>query len=139
MPEGEVYKCLNEKRVRHVAMCLASGDVLGGLNAHTTQTGRFKDAPWVRHTGAVFITHVHYRLALNIVATPITSFVSSRQVIEVVRDALIAHQGAYEECDILHQDLSVGNIMVHENKGVLIDWDFAKLAHDILLIRSRSL
>ncbi|KAG1869753.1 hypothetical protein C8R48DRAFT_567043, partial [Suillus tomentosus] len=71
--------------------------------------------------------HIHYCLVLNIVATPITSFISSRQVVEVVQDALIAHQDAYEDCDILHRDLSVGNIMVHENEGILIDWDLAKL------------
>ncbi|KAG2113787.1 uncharacterized protein F5147DRAFT_571039 [Suillus discolor] len=130
IPEGDVYKRLNEKHVRHVATCLASGDVLGGSNAHTTQTGRFKDAPWARPTGAILIAHVHYRLVLNIVTTPITSFVSSRQVVEVVRDALIAHQDAYEDCDILHRDLSVGNIMVHENEGILIDWDLAKSTQD---------
>ncbi|KAG2086971.1 uncharacterized protein F5147DRAFT_781478 [Suillus discolor] len=130
IPEGDVYKCLNEKHVRHVATCLAFGDVLGGSNAHTTQTGHFKDAPWARPTGAILIAHVHYRLVLNIVATPITSFISSRQVVEVVRDALIAHQDAYEDCDILHCDLSVGNIMVRENEGILIDWDLAKLTQD---------
>ncbi|KAG1866885.1 hypothetical protein F4604DRAFT_1585206 [Suillus subluteus] len=138
IPEGDVYKCLNEKCVHHVATCLASGDVLGGSNTHTTQTGHFKDAPWVHPTGTVLISHVHYHLVLNIIATLITSFVSSRQVIEATQDALIGIKIKqhvlflmYEDCDILHHDLSVGNIMVHENEGVLIDWDLTKLTHDL--------
>ncbi|KAG1904821.1 uncharacterized protein F5891DRAFT_944948 [Suillus fuscotomentosus] len=138
IPEGDVYKHLNEKHVRHIATCLASGDVLGGSNAHTTQTGCFKDVSWARPTGAILIAHVHYRLVLNIVTTPITSFVSSHQY--VILSILgrwpshlilsLAHQDAYEDCNILHCDLSVGNIMVHENEGILIDWDLAKLTRD---------
>ncbi|KAG2094040.1 uncharacterized protein F5147DRAFT_585201, partial [Suillus discolor] len=28
---------------------------------------------------------------------------------------------------ILHRDLSAGNIVIHDGKGILIDWDLSKL------------
>lgn len=36
-----------------------------------------------------------------------------------------AHQQAYA-IGILHRDLSVGNIIIVNGRGYLIDWDFAK-------------
>ncbi|KAG1741399.1 hypothetical protein EDD22DRAFT_764795, partial [Suillus occidentalis] len=37
------------------------------------------------------------------------------------------HKGALELVKVLHQDLSVGNIVIYKGKGHLIDWDLAKL------------
>ena len=36
-----------------------------------------------------------------------------------------AHQDAYV-LGILHRDISVGNIVIYEGKGWLIDWDMSK-------------
>ncbi|KAG1765581.1 hypothetical protein EDD22DRAFT_765760, partial [Suillus occidentalis] len=68
--------------------------------------------------------HIHYRLALNLVGKPLTQFESSREVVQAVRDALIAHDDACNKAGVLHQDLSVGN---HGVIGILIDWNLAKL------------
>jgi len=35
----------------------------------------------------------------------------------------LAHDGAYYDASILHRDISVGNIMISEGGGFLIDWD----------------
>ncbi|KIM40755.1 hypothetical protein M413DRAFT_56423, partial [Hebeloma cylindrosporum] len=33
------------------------------------------------------------------------------------------HDAAYFDARILHRDISVGNILIHNGKGLLIDWD----------------
>jgi tRNA A-37 threonylcarbamoyl transferase component Bud32 len=38
-----------------------------------------------------------------------------------------AHKDAYEVAKILHRDLSVKNIIIFRGKGILIDWDLAKV------------
>lgn len=38
-----------------------------------------------------------------------------------------AHQDVYQNAKILHRDLSVGNIIIYQGKGFLINWDLAKL------------
>ncbi|KAG2752227.1 hypothetical protein P692DRAFT_20653386, partial [Suillus brevipes Sb2] len=40
-----------------------------------------------------------------------------------------AHKGAFELAKVLHQDLSVGNIVIYKGKGHLVDWDLAKLVN----------
>jgi len=35
----------------------------------------------------------------------------------------VAHDAAYYDASILHRDISVGNIMISEGGGFLIDWD----------------
>ncbi|KAG6850219.1 hypothetical protein H0H93_016398 [Arthromyces matolae] len=47
---------------------------------------------------------------------------------QVVYDAFIAHQQAYQRCNLLiHRDVSAKNILIDENgRGVLNDWDLAK-------------
>ena len=37
-----------------------------------------------------------------------------------------AHKEAFEKAKILHRDISVGNIIITERGGLLIDWDLAK-------------
>lgn len=38
-----------------------------------------------------------------------------------------AHSEAYDKVEILHYDISVGNIMIDQHdRGLLIDWDLSK-------------
>ncbi|KAG0691449.1 hypothetical protein DFH29DRAFT_1011176 [Suillus ampliporus] len=71
--------------------------------------------------------HTLHRLVLDIVGEKLTDFESSHQLVQSVHDALLAHKDAYEIVKILHWDLSVGNIIVYRGKGILIDWDLAKV------------
>ncbi|KAG1826420.1 hypothetical protein EV424DRAFT_1537521 [Suillus variegatus] len=75
----------------------------------------------------VITLHILHRLALNIVGQKLSNFESSHQLVQSIRDVLIAHKDTYELAKMLHWDLSVGNIVIHEGIGILIDWDLAKL------------
>jgi len=71
--------------------------------------------------------YVHYRLVLETLGQPLNTFKSTRQLCEVIRDAIVAHTVAYEKTHILHRDVSAGNILITEGgSGVLIDWDLSK-------------
>jgi thiamine kinase-like enzyme len=40
---------------------------------------------------------------------------------------LTAHISAYENAQVLHRDVSAGNILITDNgSGILIDWDLSK-------------
>ena len=42
-------------------------------------------------------------------------------------DNNVAHDDAFFEADILHRDISVGNIVIlNDGTGLLIDWDLCK-------------
>ncbi|KAI0329809.1 hypothetical protein GY45DRAFT_1371335 [Cubamyces sp. BRFM 1775] len=58
-----------------------------------------------------------------------------------MRDVLLAHRMAWEQYGILHRDISVGNILIHDVDdgtqksraiGLLTDWDLAKTKEGIL-------
>ncbi|KAH9903291.1 hypothetical protein C8Q73DRAFT_635406 [Cubamyces lactineus] len=76
----------------------------------------------------------HVRLVMKEVCRPLESFSDWRELVSVVRDALRAHQSAWEDHGLLHCDLSVGNILIYEKPvvpqpeiiGLLADWDLAK-------------
>ena len=38
----------------------------------------------------------------------------------------IAHEEAYMKARVLHCDISIGNIIIIEGRGILIDWDLSK-------------
>ncbi|KAG2739839.1 hypothetical protein P692DRAFT_201657401, partial [Suillus brevipes Sb2] len=110
--EGETYRLLMSHKVRNIATCLAYHDL--------------SSAAWARSNTAT-TPHILHHLALNIVGNKLTKFQSSRQLVQSVRDALIAHKDAYELAKVLHRDLSVGNVIIYKGVGILIDWDLAKL------------
>ncbi|KAG2335593.1 hypothetical protein BDR05DRAFT_898143, partial [Suillus weaverae] len=126
LPEGETYKLLKSNKVRNVATCIAFHDVIHPVPQQNTQTVKFRNAEWACPNQAV-TPHTLHRLVLDIVGEKLTDFESSRQLVQSVRDALIAHHDAFENAKILHRDLSVGNIVIYRGKGFLIDWDLAKL------------
>ncbi|KAG1785678.1 uncharacterized protein HD556DRAFT_1213926, partial [Suillus plorans] len=39
------------------------------------------------------------------------------------------HKDTFELAKVLHQDLSVGNVVIYKGKGYLIDWDLSKLVN----------
>jgi RIO-like serine/threonine protein kinase len=44
---------------------------------------------------------------------------------------VMAHTDAYNKTQILHRDVSAGNILItEEGKGILIDWDLSKKVKD---------
>ncbi|KAG6376717.1 hypothetical protein JVT61DRAFT_1735 [Boletus reticuloceps] len=97
--EGDIYKLLPEKQVRNVPQCIAA---------------RLK-------------SHRHYRLVLDDVGVKLMEFRSSRELVQAVSDALDAHEDAVKKSLVLHWDISPGNIIIVNGRGMLIDWDLCKL------------
>ncbi|KAG1802899.1 uncharacterized protein HD556DRAFT_1304139 [Suillus plorans] len=126
LPEGETYKLLKSHNVCNVATCIAFHDVIHPIPQQNTQTVKFRSAKWACPNKAV-TPHTLHHLVLDLVGEKLTDFESSHQLVQSVRDALLAHQDAYSNAKILHRDLSVGNIVIYRGKGFLIDWDLAKL------------
>ncbi|KAG2341489.1 hypothetical protein BDR05DRAFT_846224, partial [Suillus weaverae] len=126
LPEGETYKLLKSHNVRNVATCIAYHDVPFPITQQLNQTVKFSIAIWAR-PNTVITPHILHCLVLDIVGRKLTKFESSHQLVQSIRDALIAHKDAHDLAKLLHRDLSVGNIVIHRNSGILIDWDLAKL------------
>ncbi|RPD54828.1 hypothetical protein L227DRAFT_657328 [Lentinus tigrinus ALCF2SS1-6] len=75
----------------------------------------------------------HMRFVIDIVGRPITSFRSTKELITAMRDAIIGHKLACEHAGVLHRDISVGNILIVENRdehpfaGFLHDFDYSSI------------
>ncbi|KAL7277786.1 hypothetical protein ACG7TL_008729 [Trametes sanguinea] len=84
-------------------------------------------------------THRHYRLVVKEVGLPLKQFPCGRILVWSIRDAIIAHQDAYEKAKMMHRDISVGNILIipttgNDGKttyqGLLADWELSKRLDD---------
>ncbi|KAG6807461.1 hypothetical protein H0H92_007369 [Tricholoma furcatifolium] len=124
-PEHEIYRQLHEHKVPHILQVIDAEDV--GTADHATQTEK-----WVLVTKLKrnIRTLRHYRIAIEYVPCRLDQFTHVRQMITAIRDAAIAHSIAATVAQILHRDISVGNIMFriddHGNvHGYLIDWDLS--------------
>ncbi|KAG1734425.1 uncharacterized protein EDB91DRAFT_1250943 [Suillus paluster] len=123
--EGETYKRLKEAKVVNVTTCIACHDV-PSIPQKLPQSFKFAGMSWASPLDTL-TPHSHYRLVLDIVGEALINFPSSHWLVEAVWDALLAHKDAYEKAGVLHRDLSIGNIVIYFGKGILIDWDLAKL------------
>ncbi|EEB89257.1 hypothetical protein MPER_12664 [Moniliophthora perniciosa FA553] len=111
--EGITYQKLRDAEVRNVPTVIASGDIPG---QQTVSFGSKAMNP-----------QKHYRIVFREVASDIVTYGSTSKLVAVVRDALQAHQDAFEKARILHRDISSGNILItNEGKGLLIDWEFSE-------------
>ncbi|KAH8913522.1 hypothetical protein BT69DRAFT_1254946 [Atractiella rhizophila] len=116
--EGTIYGLLHERKVKNIPTVLVDQDV-------ETQN------PLQEATGANGARMKHYRIVLNEVGEPLSNFKSSWELVKVLFDAFTAHQQAVQYANLLHRDVSVGNILLlrtedGEARGMLIDWEFAK-------------
>ncbi|KAA1467100.1 hypothetical protein DENSPDRAFT_868861 [Dentipellis sp. KUC8613] len=121
--EFQVYEKLHAKHVKNIPKCRCGGDI----GEQKTRTHDFQDSTWRCGKHRV-MPHHHYRLALQvIVGRPLYEYKSTKELCTVILDALIALGEAYSLADILHRDVSGGNILINEEgRGVLIDWDLSK-------------
>ncbi|KAK0495542.1 hypothetical protein EDD18DRAFT_1392243 [Armillaria luteobubalina] len=123
--EGQIYERLHKAEVPHIAEFILAGDIPG-----PTHKTVFKPGFGLQRQ------YQHYRLVLGTIGRPLTSFGSSWEMVNAVKDALIAHQQAFEKLQIMHQDISVGNVLITEDinghlGGILIDWDLCQLTDKI--------
>ncbi|KAH9017119.1 hypothetical protein EDB83DRAFT_2679871 [Lactarius deliciosus] len=131
--EGDVYRELHDAQVSNIARLGLAGDVpllpeCGRTDCPAVQRTMTQDfvKDWCPGRPRVD-PYVHYRLVLETLGSPLNTFKSTRELCEVIRDAIKAHTGAYERVGILHRDVSAGNILITDNgSGILIDWDLSK-------------
>jgi len=88
--EGLVYNSLKKASVRHVPDCLSSGDILTD-QYHLTKTCQYVAEPWACYSITRLIRHRHYRLTLDVIGRSLMTFKSSREMVSVVRDAVIGN------------------------------------------------
>ncbi|TFY69132.1 hypothetical protein EVG20_g3282 [Dentipellis fragilis] len=110
------------RSVRNIAPLVCGGDVAGQM----TVTQNFAGAAW--RSGK--LPHQHNWLALGIIGRPLKDFKSTKEMVRAVYHAFIAHWDAYSLADVLHCDISGGNILIVDDgdttRGILIDWDLSK-------------
>ena len=95
--EGDVYRELDEAEVRNIAKMGPAGDVrhvqVSSAGSHKTRTQDYLRSPGGRNAWCYgrpsVVPYVHYRLVLKTVGMPLSHFKSTRQLCEVIRDAVI--------------------------------------------------
>ncbi|KAI9065679.1 hypothetical protein FKP32DRAFT_1623592 [Trametes sanguinea] len=85
--------------------------------------------------------HRHYRIVVNEVSLPLSQFSCGRQLVSIICDCVKAHRDAIEKSEIIHRDVSGGNILIHpivkpvgkdgrssrvKWEGLLSDWEMSK-------------
>ncbi|KAI0245238.1 hypothetical protein BJV78DRAFT_540079 [Lactifluus subvellereus] len=120
--EGDMYRELHNAEVPNIAALGRAGDVpLSPQHANTVplDAQRTKTQDYVK--GGVLgyrwcpgrprvDPYVHYRLVLETLGQPLNTFRSTRQLCEVIRDAIVAHTVAYEKAGILHRDKLIKDV-----------------------------
>ena len=100
--EGDVYRELHEAQVSHIAKLGPAGDVPLSTDTRPDLVQRTRTQDFVTGSGGghdwcpgrpTVDPHVHYRLVLETLGRPLTTFESTRQLCEVIRDAIIGMWG----------------------------------------------
>ncbi|KAI0324060.1 hypothetical protein GY45DRAFT_469684 [Cubamyces sp. BRFM 1775] len=88
--------------------------------------------------------HAHYRIVVQEVAKPLSEFLSGKHLVSVIIDCVRAHRDAVAKANVVHRDVSSGNILIlpkvvyNKNtgkprvawKGLLADWELSKPIHE---------
>ncbi|KAF9485119.1 hypothetical protein BDN70DRAFT_792271, partial [Pholiota conissans] len=123
--EGDIYAHLRNHGVRHIAPFGAGNDV----RDHATVTAKFAKEEWscipspANDVKPIIPELVQYRMILLVLGRTLNEYDCTKQFVGAVRDAMEAHDDAYFKAKVLHRDISVGNILITETGGLLIDWD----------------
>ncbi|KAI9062397.1 hypothetical protein FKP32DRAFT_1652944 [Trametes sanguinea] len=133
--EGDILSYLNEKGVSNVPTALYHGDV----EDHRTISQDFCKCAKPGLLKCRMKAHRHYRLVVKEVGLPLQEFPCGRILLWVIRDAVKAHREAYTKANVMHRDISVGNILIippngknrkSTYQGLLADWELSKRLGD---------
>ncbi|KAI0663917.1 hypothetical protein C8Q70DRAFT_905386, partial [Cubamyces menziesii] len=139
--EGEILKKLNsdgdDGPVPYVPTLRYHGDV-------ESQETRSQEIWKKQHKDEVekdcpLKKHRHYRLVVNEVGISLDKFESACELIGVIIDCIQAHGHAYKRKNLIHRDISAGNVLIYpkvtqyehgnvvvERVGLLADWELAE-------------
>ncbi|KAF8871380.1 hypothetical protein CPB84DRAFT_1754047 [Gymnopilus junonius] len=128
---SEVLKALNDNGFRSVPTKFLCGNGLVRPYQYMV-TNHCIAEPW-NIGGKVkdFVEHTHNRFQkiLSVFTFSILSRQSNfrKPFMPPLLIPFSAHKDAYEKCDILHQDISAGKILLtQDGGGILTDWDLAR-------------
>ncbi|KAK0466194.1 uncharacterized protein EV420DRAFT_1710145 [Desarmillaria tabescens] len=132
--ESVILKALNVAGVCSVPTFICGSIVSGQKIA----SRKYIDKDWNLGTHPpLTCIREHRQVRLIEVGQPLNKFKSSEQLTRVVYEAFLAHEAAFTTCNILHRDISCGNILIaYDDKapkdnydgggrGLLNDWDIA--------------
>ncbi|CAL1708971.1 unnamed protein product [Somion occarium] len=133
LSEAEIYDTLKRNNVPFLPEVIAAGDVYVKAKKKKVyqrtltqkwSTANSKPTLWCL-PGASLRALVHCRVVQEL-AYPLMSALSSKEVVQAVRDAIEAIKVAYHDAKFFHRDISTGNIMINKSgRGILNDWDHA--------------
>ncbi|KAH9933081.1 hypothetical protein B0H21DRAFT_835803 [Amylocystis lapponica] len=121
----KTYQRLHAKGIRFIATLICAGDV--GVPAQQMRT------------------HV-FASEIGQVGRPLEDYEHSYEMVTVMQDALQAHEDAWLKAEVLHGDISPGNILINDDTedgdyhrvvnskrpiGFLNDWDSCKYKEDL--------
>ncbi|KAI0947737.1 hypothetical protein AcW1_009421 [Taiwanofungus camphoratus] len=155
--EGNVVRLLNEKEVKNIPTLVCHGDIedqctvvqdlwedkskvaTRSLVASGSSSVARISVMSPRNEWNPLKSHTHYRLVTAEVGRPLSDFRKGRELVKVMYDCLIGHQQAVEKANILHRDISAGNLLIVEYeiidsngrktiewRGMLNDWELSK-------------
>ncbi|KAI9058412.1 hypothetical protein FKP32DRAFT_1606819 [Trametes sanguinea] len=84
--------------------------------------------------------HKHYRLVVKEVGMKLVNFQDGQQLLQIIYDCVFAHKEAVVKANIMHRDISGGNILILPQAvvddgdgsismrwtGLLVDWELSK-------------
>ncbi|KAH9847665.1 hypothetical protein C2E23DRAFT_787100 [Lenzites betulinus] len=107
-----------------------------GHPQHQTYSWRlvFGEKTWHRERS-------HMRMVIDDVGRPLIEFTSTRELVLAICDAIMGHKQAWEKAQLLHRDISVGNILIADEPktggesstsytGFLHDYDYSSMEPD---------
>ncbi|KAG1773915.1 hypothetical protein EDD22DRAFT_1046594 [Suillus occidentalis] len=125
--ESAVYRELHSRRIPNIPTFEHGGD----MSALGTKT----IVPLIQQGLVARLPLVQHRIILRDVERNLSTFKTPNEFLIIIKDALTAHQEAYEYLGLLHRNISVENIGVtSEGRGLLMGWECCSLkSHDELL------
>ncbi|KAJ8089622.1 hypothetical protein PM082_014880 [Marasmius tenuissimus] len=118
--EGAMYTKLRKAGVPHLPTILAAGDAGGPWQRTCT---------WGYRSGmssSEMEPRRHHLVVIREIGKPLTEFSTEYELVAALRDVLEALQKAHEVARVLHCDISAGNILIYNGRGLLIDWDLCE-------------
>ncbi|KAH8100115.1 hypothetical protein BXZ70DRAFT_1008623 [Cristinia sonorae] len=137
-PELEVYERFRgvDPPIPCLATVCCGGDLFSIIDGETVkQTTRTQE--WIDDLH--YHARLHTRIVLNEVGVPLKDYTDSLELCHAVSDAILAHAAAWEATEVLHRDISDGNIIIYFDftepsqvtEGLLIDWDLSKYRNEL--------